>query len=64
MRESVAVRVPNGDVLEEGEVGGVVEERERREFHGVDGDFGFEWAEKNEASDDSGDNEDGEEEGG
>lgn len=40
VREGVAVRVPNGDVLEEGEVCGAVAEREDREFHGVDGDLG------------------------
>ena len=40
MREGVAVRVPNGDVLEECEVSGAVSEREDREFHGVDGDLG------------------------
>lgn len=64
VRERVAVRVPNGDVLVEGEIGGVVEERESWEFHGIDGDFGVLRAEEDEAGDDSGDYDGGEEESG
>lgn len=45
MRESVAVRVSNGDELKEGEVNGAVRESEGGELDGVNGDlrvFGFE----------------------
>ncbi|KAL8099104.1 hypothetical protein AgCh_031691 [Apium graveolens] len=39
MREGVAVRVSNGDELEEGEVNGVVRESEGGELDGVSGDL-------------------------
>lgn len=45
MRESVAVRVRNGDELKESEVNGTVRESESGELDGVNGDlrvFGFE----------------------
>lgn len=63
MREGVAVGVANGYVLEEGEVGGAVEEGKGWEFHGVDGDLWVLWAEEYEASDYSSDAEDDQERG-
>lgn len=55
--EGVAVWVAHGHVLEEGEIGGAVEERERWELEGADGDFGVARAEEDEASDDGCDGE-------
>lgn len=51
VRESGAVRVSNGDVLREGEVGGVVGDGEGRELDGVDGDLGVFWFEDGEVND-------------
>lgn len=45
MRESITVRISDGDVLEEGEVDSIVGECEGGEFDGGDSDmrvFGFE----------------------
>lgn len=45
MREGVAVRVGDGDVLEEGEVHGAVRESEGGELNGVNGDLRMLWFE-------------------